>query len=217
MDNNITDTHDHVCFQKLHQDAIIPVRSTEHSAGFDLFALQDTLIIGGAGNILVPTGIAVNMPDGCYGRIAMRSGLAMKQHLTVSAGVIDVDYTGSVGVLVSSTKIFDLRRAKLYKGEIKSRNFYQITTDSDQDASTGPVITKDAIIAADIPIGEKVFLHESIGCDLCLVVDPHVYLIKKGERFAQLIIEKCDYSPGVEVSNIESMRGVHAGFGSTGK
>jgi len=91
-----------VLFAKLHPDAIIPTRGTPVSAGFDLYALEDKLIVGGHGNILVPTGIAVKLPPNTYGRIAMRSGLALKQHLTVSAGVIDRDYVGPIGVLVSS-------------------------------------------------------------------------------------------------------------------
>jgi deoxyuridine 5'-triphosphate nucleotidohydrolase len=91
-------------FKKLHPDAIIPTRGTENSAGFDLYALNDMLITGGCGNVLVPTGIAVQLPEGTYGRIAMRSGMATKQHLSVSAGVIDIDYTGGVGVVVYCTK-----------------------------------------------------------------------------------------------------------------
>lgn len=93
-----------VQFKKLHPDAIIPTRGTSHSAGFDLYALKDMIITGGCGNVIIPTGIAVQLPEGTYGRIAMRSGLAVKQHLSVSAGVIDVDYTGEIGVVVYCTK-----------------------------------------------------------------------------------------------------------------
>lgn len=46
------------------------------------------------------TDIALAIPDGCYGRIAPRSGLAWKHHLDVGAGVIDKDYRGSVGVVM---------------------------------------------------------------------------------------------------------------------
>ena len=93
-----------VQFKKLHPDAIIPTRATSHSAGFDLYALKDMIITGGCGNVIIPTGIAVQLPEGTYGRIAMRSGLAVKQHLNVSAGVIDVDYTGEIGVIAYCTK-----------------------------------------------------------------------------------------------------------------
>ena len=47
---------------------------------------------------IVPTDIAVAIPDGTYGRIAPRNGLAAKHHLAVGAGVIDADYRGNVGI-----------------------------------------------------------------------------------------------------------------------
>ena len=42
----------------------------------------------------------MSIPLGCYGRIAPRSGLALKKFLDVGAGVIDADYKGEVGVLL---------------------------------------------------------------------------------------------------------------------
>jgi dUTP pyrophosphatase len=45
-----------------------------------------------SGSALVPTGIAMAIPSGCYGRIAPRSGLAVKYGIHVGAGVIDPDY-----------------------------------------------------------------------------------------------------------------------------
>ncbi len=90
-------------FRKLHDNAIIPTRATAKSAGYDLYAVDDYLIDGLEGSVLVKTGVAFNCPPGLYGRIAMRSGLAVKQHLTVSAGVVDEDYPGEIGVVVSRT------------------------------------------------------------------------------------------------------------------
>jgi len=48
----------------------------------------------------VPTGISVALPPGCYGRIAPRSGIALKHAIDVGAGVIDSDYRGEVKVLL---------------------------------------------------------------------------------------------------------------------
>jgi dUTP pyrophosphatase len=42
----------------------------------------------------------VALPDGCYGRIAPRSGLAYKKGIDVGAGVVDQDYRGNVGVIL---------------------------------------------------------------------------------------------------------------------
>lgn len=46
------------------------------------------------------TDIAVKVPDGCYARIAPRSGLALSHSVDVGAGVVDPDYRGNVGVLL---------------------------------------------------------------------------------------------------------------------
>jgi len=51
----------------------------------------------------VPTGLAVAIPDGYYGRIAPRSGLATKQGIDVLAGVIDADYRGEIRCLLYNT------------------------------------------------------------------------------------------------------------------
>jgi dUTP pyrophosphatase len=50
--------------------------------------------------MLVSTGIAVVLPKGVYGRVAPRSGLAVKHGIQVGAGVIDPDYTGEVKVVL---------------------------------------------------------------------------------------------------------------------
>jgi dUTP pyrophosphatase len=52
------------------------------------------------GRALIDTGLAIRVPDNCYGRVAPRSGLAVKYGIDVGAGVIDSDYTGPVKVLL---------------------------------------------------------------------------------------------------------------------
>ena len=46
------------------------------------------------------TDIAIKVPLGHYGRIAPKSGITLKHHVTVLAGVIDPDYTGNMGVVL---------------------------------------------------------------------------------------------------------------------
>ena len=44
----------------------------------------------------------IQLPNDCYGRIAPRSGLALKYHIDIGGGVIDQDYRGNVGVIISN-------------------------------------------------------------------------------------------------------------------
>jgi len=84
--------------KRLVPEARLPERATDGAAGYDLFALEDTTILGRA---VVRTGIAVVIPAGYYGRVAPRSGLAVKHRIDVCAGVIDSDYRGEIGVVLS--------------------------------------------------------------------------------------------------------------------
>lgn len=86
-------------FKKLSEQATTPSRGSKDSAGYDLYSAQD-MIIPACGKGLVPTDLQVEAPKGCYGRIAPRSGLAVKHHIDVGGGVIDRDYRGNVYVCV---------------------------------------------------------------------------------------------------------------------
>ncbi len=86
---------------KLVPQAILPVRATPGSAGYDLFSTDGYVILPGR-RVVVSTGISVQLPPGTYGRIAPRSGLAVKHGLDTLAGVIDPDYTGEVKVVLQN-------------------------------------------------------------------------------------------------------------------
>mmetsp|Transcript_308 Transcript_308/g.538 ORF Transcript_308/g.538 Transcript_308/m.538 type:complete len:180 (+) Transcript_308:423-962(+) len=85
--------------KKLSESAQLPTRGSPLSAGYDLYAAEASTIPA-QGKGIVKTGIAVNCPEGTYGRVAPRSGLAWKNHIDVGAGVIDADYRGEVGVVL---------------------------------------------------------------------------------------------------------------------
>ena len=85
--------------QKIHPDAIIPKRATHHSAGYDVYSIEE-LVIPPGGQAIIPTGLSIAVPEGTYGRIAPRSGLAVKHAIGVGAGVIDRDYRGEVKVVL---------------------------------------------------------------------------------------------------------------------
>ena len=135
--------------KKLYSDASRPARADGGAAGYDLFSYDDALVPQG-GKALVPTGLSFTVPEGTYGRIAPRSGLAWKHSIHVGAGVIDASYSGHVQVV-----LFNL---------------------GSQDVE-----------------------------------------IKKGDRIAQLILEKIETPPVVEVETLETTARGGGGFGSTGQ
>lgn len=86
-------------FKRLTAKAHPPIRSSPLAAGFDLSSAYDYTIKAKSKEI-VKTDLQVQIPSGCYGRIAPRSGLAVKHFIDVGAGVVDADYRGNVGVVL---------------------------------------------------------------------------------------------------------------------
>ena len=84
---------------KLTPDAKIPRKGSPNSVGYDIFS-NECITIQPHKLQLVHTGISFKCPAGSYGRIAPRSGLTIKNHLNVLAGVIDPDYTGEIIVVM---------------------------------------------------------------------------------------------------------------------
>ncbi len=83
--------------KKLHEAARLPVRGSHWAAGADLCCVEAFTLEPGERK-LVPTGLAAEIPPGFYGRVAPRSGLAVKHGIDVLAGVIDADYRGELKV-----------------------------------------------------------------------------------------------------------------------
>lgn len=85
------------------KDLPLPEYATKQSAGMDLLAaVEAELVIRPGERALVPTGIAIALPEGFEAQIRPRSGLAFKQGLTVcnAPGTIDADYRGEVKALL---------------------------------------------------------------------------------------------------------------------
>ncbi|MGH6742184.1 MAG: dUTP diphosphatase [Bradyrhizobium sp.] len=83
----------------------LPEYQSEHAAGMDLIAAvpADTpLTLAPGARALVPTGIAIALPEGTEAQVRPRSGLAVKHGLTVlnAPGTIDADYRGEIQVLL---------------------------------------------------------------------------------------------------------------------
>jgi dUTP pyrophosphatase len=89
-------------FKKLDERAVLPTRGSVAAAGLDLYSIEELRLEPGQ-RAIARTGLSVAIPEGYYGRVAPRSGLATKQGLDVLAGVIDADYRGEIGCLLHNT------------------------------------------------------------------------------------------------------------------
>jgi dUTP pyrophosphatase len=138
-------------FKKLSDSAIIPIKAKEGDAGYDLSANEDIILPFG-GYCLVKTGLSMELPIGYVGQICPRSGLALKEGITVlnAPGIIDAGYRGEIGVILTNNMV------------------------------------------------------------------NRPYIIKKGERIAQLVILKLAELPIMVVEELATSERGNGGFGSTG-
>ena len=96
-----------VAIQRLPHGGDLPLPSyeTDHSAGMDLAAAVDSdLVLRPGERRLIPTGICIALPEGFEAQVRPRSGLALRNGITVlnSPGTIDADYRGEVGVILAN-------------------------------------------------------------------------------------------------------------------
>lgn len=114
--------------------ARVPTKGSVLAAGYDLYSSEDA-IIPAQGQGLVSTDISIIVPIGTYGRVAPRSGLAVKHGISTGAGVIDADYRGEVKVVLfnHSTKDFEIkagdRIAQLVLERIVNADIEEISED----------------------------------------------------------------------------------------
>ena len=83
----------------------LPAYATAQSSGLDLAAaLNEDIVIGPGEHAVVPTGVAIALPDGFEAQVRPRSGLAAKHAVTVlnSPGTIDTDYRGEIRVVLAN-------------------------------------------------------------------------------------------------------------------
>ena len=87
--------------RRLSPDAIIPAYAHPGDAGLDLHACEDVALDPGVA-CLVPTGVAIELPEATEAQVRPRSGLALKHSVTVlnTPGTIDEGYRGEVGVVL---------------------------------------------------------------------------------------------------------------------
>jgi dUTP pyrophosphatase len=90
--------------RRLREDAVLPNQAYEGDAGLDLVACESLTLQPGE-RAVVPTGIAVEIPDGYAGFVQPRSGLAARHGIGVvnSPGLIDSGYRGEIRVVLLNT------------------------------------------------------------------------------------------------------------------
>ncbi|MED5357573.1 MAG: dUTP diphosphatase, partial [Pseudomonadota bacterium] len=86
-------------------DLPLPEYATVQSAAVDLLAAvtEDVVLAPGA-RTLIPTGLAIALPDGYEAQVRPRSGLALKNGITLlnTPGTIDADYRGEIGIILTN-------------------------------------------------------------------------------------------------------------------
>ena len=86
-------------FVKQTENAQKPTRESPKTPGVDLYSAYD-VTVPARGNVLISTDLQIQLPEGCCGRIAPRSGLALEHHTDIGGAVIDQDYCDNLGVIL---------------------------------------------------------------------------------------------------------------------
>jgi len=180
-----------VGFKRLNDNAIIPSKAFPTDSGFDLYASKD-VIIGPGETTVVPTGIAVQLPEGYEAQVRPRSGVTSKTKLRVQLGTIDNAYRGEIGVIVDN-----IRTPTLIIEDL-GVNSYVIQEDYDVHAET---------LDGDF---------EEIDRPKYSIMDGS-YVVRKGDKLAQLVIQPLPTVEAYEVEGeLEETERGEGGFGSTG-
>ena len=161
-------------FKRLSENATLPTKAHQNDSGFDIYAAADVIIETGETKV-VPTDIAIVLPEGFDAYIKNRSGVASKTKLRVVSPPIDEGYRGAIGIILDNTYCE----------------------------------TKEKYGAYELITGDCVRIDEE--------VEDGTYLIRKGDRLAQLVVQPRPNTVAVEVFGDldETVRG-KTGFGDSG-
>lgn len=124
----------------------LPEYATVQSAGVDLRAnLDEPVVLAPLGRALIPTGLYIALPDGWEAQVRPRSGMALKQGLTVlnTPGTIDADYRGEVGVIMVNLSPVEYvindgeRIAQMVFNQYGKAEFVEVETLSETERGAG--------------------------------------------------------------------------------
>lgn len=99
-----------------HPAAKPPKRANHTDAGADLYAVENYTLYPGD-RIAIETGVSLAIPEGFYGQVAPRSGLAAKNGVMTMAGVIDAAYRGTIKVLLYNASTEDSFPIRISTGD----------------------------------------------------------------------------------------------------
>ena len=136
--------------KKLNEKAKLPKRGSEQAAGYDLCSCfpedwGERLVIQPNETVKINTGLSMELPEGYFGGIFPRSGLAIKQGLVIAnnVGVVDADYRGEIIVALHNDSDYEQR---IYDGDriaqlillpYQTMNFQEVNSLSDTDRGSG--------------------------------------------------------------------------------
>lgn len=124
----------------------LPKYQTQQSAGMDLYAnLDESITLKSLERKLIPTGLFLELPEGLEAQIRPRSGLAIKNGITVlnAPGTIDADYRGEIGVILVNlaSENFTInngdRIAQMVIAQYKTAEWEEVSEISETDRGTG--------------------------------------------------------------------------------
>lgn len=202
-----------VGFKRLSDNAIIPKKAHASDSGFDLVASEDVVIEPGD-TAVVPTGIAVQLPDGYEGQVRPRSGVTAKTKIRVNLGTIDNGYNGNIGVIVDNinqTENESIEVTDLLTGRKESK--IRKKTSLNYETLAGDYIDVGIYRAQMAHEGEELMLKTLKNRVLCC---KGTYLIRKGDRIAQLVVQALPSVESVEIETLEVTRRGAKGYGSSG-
>ena len=174
-------------FKKLSETAIAPNKSHYNDSGFDLYADEDATLTYGETKAIA-TNIALELPDGYMADVRPRSGLTSKTALRVHYGTVDAGYRGGIGIICENASAENARYSDAYSVA----------------AALGVATSKDSDKIDNLLEKSNEYNEKS------------VIGIKRGDKIAQLVIQKIPDVQLVEADELNDTERGAGGFGSTG-
>lgn len=175
-------------FKRLSDNATLPTKAHSSDSGFDIYAAEDIIVEPGA-TVVVKTDLSIVLPKGYDAYIKNRSGVSSKTKLRVVSPPIDEGYRGAIGVIIDNIA--------------QPQYYFEDNTIYTESSTTVETLKGEQVVPMSKWFGQR--------------YDLGTYLIRKGDRLAQLTIQPRPDTIAVEITGEleDSDRGEN-GFGSSG-